>query len=260
MIKAKKKFGQNFLIDPIIIYKILQSVNPLKTQSFLEIGAGKGALTRALLNKVKMLDSVELDRDLIPELKKLAFSVKNLRIKENNILNIRLNKKPTNKLRVIGNLPYNISSQIMLWSFENSESFQDIHYMFQREFGERLLSSPGKKSYGRLSVLTQYMFQAVSLFLVPPESFKPRPSVESIFIKFIPKPEKKINSKEAIMLQKVTKLLFAKRRKKISKTFKDLLPLNKIIDLKIDPDNRPESLSLKDFLKITTYLLKRKSG
>ena len=86
MIKAKKKFGQNFLIDPIIIYKILQSVNPLKSQSFLEIGAGKGALTRALLNKVKMLDSVELDRDLIPELKELAFSVKNLRIKENNIL------------------------------------------------------------------------------------------------------------------------------------------------------------------------------
>ena len=96
-----------------------------------------------------------------------------------------LNKKSTNKLRVIGNLPYNISSQIMLWSFENSESFQDIHYMFQREFGERLLSSPGRKSYGRLSVLTQYMFKTVSLFLVPPESFKPRPSVESIFIKFI---------------------------------------------------------------------------
>ena len=164
------------------------------------------------------------------------------------------------KFRVIGNLPYNLSSKIMLWSFKNSANILDLHYMFQKEFGKRLVSSPGEKSYGRLTVLSQYLYDSLDLFEVSPESFKPKPSVESIFIKFKPKPEKDFNSLEALKLQELTQLMFSKRRKMISTSCKGLISPNDFMDLGINPDNRPESLTIKDFLKITKYLLHTKNG
>ena len=148
----------------------------------------------------------------------------------------------------------------MLWSFQNAAQIKDIHYMFQKEFGERLISSPGKKSYGRLSVLSQYMFESLDLFKIDPESFEPKPSVNSIFIRFKPKPKKDVNSLEALKLQEITKLMFSKRRKKISTSCKDFLSSNDLIDLNIDPNNRPESLLVEDFLKITKRLLRDNSG
>jgi len=260
--RAKKSLGQNFLTDQIVINHILKTVKPKKTDRFFEIGAGKGALTTNFLSKVKMLDSVEIDKELINNLRKLELSSHKLKVHLNSVLKIDLEKlsKGKFKFRVIGNLPYNLSSKIMLWSFQNSLNILDLHYMFQKEFGERLISSPGKKTYGRLSVLSQYMFESLELFEISPESFRPRSSVKSIFIKFIPKPKKDVNSLEALKLQEITQLMFSKRRKKISNSCKSLVSLNELIDLGINPEDRPESLAAEDFLKITKYLLLKKNG
>lgn len=258
MVKTKKSLGQNFLTDELILNRILETVNPRKQDQFFEIGCGRGALTKRLIPKIKRIDGVEIDKDLISSLRKLESSSTDLTIHQGSVLKINLDKLSRNKskFRVIGNLPYNLSSKIMLWTFSNAEHIFDIHYMFQKEFGERLVSPPGNKTYGRLSVLTQYMFDSENLFEILPESFTPKPSVDSIFLKFQPKLQKDINSLEAIRLQELTRLMFSKRRKKISTSCKKILQPNEFIDLGIDPDDRPESLSLNDFLKITKYLSK----
>jgi len=262
VIKTKKSLGQNFLTDKFIISRIIETVNPKKEEVFFEIGSGKGDLTKGLISRAKSIQSVEIDKDLVPYLKKIESSSTNLVILENSVLKIDLKKlsKGKSKFRVIGNLPYNLSSKIMLWTFKNSTQIIDIHYMFQKEFGQRLVSTPGKKTYGRLSVLTQYMFSSRELFTILPESFTPVPSVESVFIRLQPKPKKDINSLEAIQLQELTKLMFSKRRKKISNSCKDLLQPKEFINLGIDPDDRPESLEVNDFLKITKYLSNQKHG
>jgi len=262
VIKPKKQLGQHYLTDTLVIEQILKAINPKKEETFLEIGSGKGVLTKKLLDRTKFIHSVEIDKDLIPELKKLELLSNDVNIHQVNILNIKLENLSQNlyKYRIVGNLPYNISTQIMLWSIQNLRYIKDLHYMFQKEFGERLISSPGSKSYGRLSVLSQYMFQSLFLFKILPESFKPRPSVDSIFLRLVPRKEKDVDSREAKKLQEVTQLLFSKRRKKISTSFKNILSQNEIIDLRIDPDDRPESLAVNDFVRLANYLLINSNG
>ena len=262
MIKAKKSLGQNFLTDEMVLNKIIEAVSPKKGDHFFEIGAGKGALTELLSQHINFLDSIEIDRSLIEKLKVLESKFSNLKIHEGNILETELKAliQGKSKFRIIGNLPYNISTKILLWTFSNSEHVLDAHYMLQREFGERLISPPGNKAYGRISVLTQYLFECEGLFKISPSSFVPRPSVESILIKLKPRPGNYINSPEAIKLQELTRLMFMKRRKKISTSCKSILNLKEFNDLNVNPDFRPESLDLKDFLKITEFLVKRDYG
>ena len=258
MIRAKKSLGQNFLNDDLVINRLLETISPKKEDNFFEIGSGHGELTRKITPIVRKIDSVEIDNDLIKNLKSLESEFTNLTIHKNSVLNMDLESlsEENLKFRVIGNLPYNLSSKILVWTFTNSKHILDIHYMVQKEFGERLVSIPGKKSYGRLSVITQYLFECEALFEISPESFSPKPSVDSIFIKLLPKVQKHINSAEAKQLQKFTKLVFSKRRKKISTSCKNIMNTNQFIDLGINPDSRPESLELSEFLKIIKYLTK----
>lgn len=257
MYKAKKKLGQNFLEDKIVLQEIINSIKPQREDDFLEIGPGKGSLTELILGSVNTLNAVELDRDLILGLKLLGQKEGNLTIYNENILDFKINEipKPKNKLRVIGNLPYNISSSIMLWSFNNQNKFEDMHYMFQKEFGQRLSSGTRSKSYGRLSVLTQYMTKVLSLFVVNPESFKPVPAVESIFVKLTPIPGRDINSPTAKKLQEITQIAFSKRRKMISKSYKDILGKEDFEYLNIESSLRPEDLTVEEFLKISNLLI-----
>ena len=257
MHRAKKNLGQNFLEDRIVLQEIIDSIKPNKKDSFLEIGPGKGSLTELITGCVETLDAVELDRDLILGLRLLAQKEGNLTIHKGDILafDIEENLKPKKKLRVIGNLPYNISSSIMLWSFLNQDKFVDLHYMFQKEFGQRLSSDTGTKSYGRLSVLTQYMAKVSNLFIVNPESFKPAPAVESIFIKLVPIPGRDLNSPIAKKLQEITRIAFSKRRKMLSKSYKDILGKEDFEYLNIESSQRPEDLTVEDFLKISNLLI-----
>jgi len=254
MVKAKKDLGQNFLIDEVALNKIFELINPRTMDHFLEIGPGRGALTKILANNVRRLDAVELDKDLLLSLK--LINSEKLYIHNENILNFNIiNILGNGKLRIVGNLPYNISTDIILWSFNNLNQFKDMHFMFQKEFGERLSAEPDNKSYGRISVLTQYLTELDTVLYLEPESFKPKPSVESVFVRFIPKIDRHILSPISIKLQEVTKEAFMHRRKMIGKSLKKILTAKQLDKLDIDLSLRPENISVKDYVRIAETLI-----
>ena len=253
MVKAKKTLGQNFLTETTVINQIIKSIHPLSHDNFLEIGPGRGAITKPLLKLIKNLHAVEIDKDLLQDLQKLESS--NLSIHNQSILSFNPEEYFDKKIRIIGNLPYNISTQIMLWSFENLKNFEDMHFMFQKEFGERLLSKKDKKSFGRISVLTQYLTKAEYCFDISPESFSPEPKVKSVFIKFIPIKNRSFHNPITQKLQEVTRIAFMHKRKMIGKSLKTLMKEEDLANLNIDLRARPENLSVEDYVKISETLL-----
>ena len=254
MNKPKKNFGQNFLTDQIILGRIIDALSLNKHDEVLEIGCGKGALTERILAKEVNLRGVEIDRDLIEELNLIKLKNRNLDVLNEDILKINLKDISESKLRIVGNLPYNISSKIMLWSIKNKDMIEDVHFMLQKEFAERLISSPNKKSYGRLSILAQLFFNVEELFDVPSESFFPEPKVDSLFLRLKPNENKDLEYLDIECLQNVTLKAFTKRRKKISSGLKELLTKEDLKKINIDPGLRPENLSIADYISITKYI------
>ena len=254
MIKAKKDLGQNFLIDEVALNKIIEIINPNKKEHFLEIGPGQGALTKFLAKNTRRLDAVELDKDLLLGLR--LINTEELFIHNENILDFDIRKVLENgKLRIVGNLPYNISTDIMLWTFRNLNYFKDIHFMFQKEFGERLSAEPNNKSYGRISVLAQYLTELETVLYLEPESFKPKPKVRSVFTKLIPKKDRKIDSPIGIKLQAVTKEVFQHRRKMVGKSLKKILTPKQLEKMDIDLSLRPENITVEEYIKIAQVLI-----
>ena len=254
MIKAKKELGQNFLIDEVALNRIIELINPRNEDHFLEIGPGRGALTKRLSDKAKRLDAVELDQDLLLSLK--LINSNKLFIHNESILNFDVDRIiEYEKIRLVGNLPYNISTEIMLWAFDSLKQLEDMHFMFQKEFGERLSAEPNNKSYGRISVLTQYLTELEKVLYLEPSSFKPKPSVESVFIRFKPKKDRHILSPISIKLQEITKATFMHRRKMIGKSLKNILTTQQIEQLDIDLSLRPENLSVNDYVRIAEQLI-----
>ena len=254
MIKAKKELGQNFLIDEVALNRIIELINPRNEDHFLEIGPGRGALTKRLSDKAKRLDAVELDQDLLLSLK--LINSNKLFIHNESILNFDVDRIiEYEKIRLVGNLPYNISTEIMLWAFDSLKQLEDMHFMFQKEFGERLSAEPNNKSYGRISVLTQYLTELEKVLYLEPSSFRPKPSVESVFIRFTPKKDRHILSPITIKLQEITKATFMHRRKMIGKSLKNILTTQQIEQLDIDLSLRPENLSVNDYVRIAEQLI-----
>ena len=254
MIKAKKELGQNFLIDEVALNRIIELINPKNEDHFLEIGPGRGALTKRLSDKAKRLDAVELDQDLLLSLK--LINSNKLFIHNESILNFDVDRIiEYEKIRLVGNLPYNISTEIMLWAFDSLKQLEDMHFMFQKEFGERLSAEPNNKSYGRISVLTQYLTELEKVLYLEPSSFRPKPSVESVFIRFKPKKDMHILSPISIKLQEITKATFMHRRKMIGKSLKNILTTQQIEQLDIDLSLRPENLSVNDYVRIAEQLI-----
>ena len=254
MIKAKKDLGQNFLIDEVALNKIIEIINPNKKEHFLEIGPGQGALTKFLAKNTRRLDAVELDKDLLLGLR--LINTEELFIHNENILDFDIRKVLENgKLRIVGNLPYNISTDVMLWTFQNLNYFKDIHFMFQKEFGERLSAEPNNKSYGRISVLAQYLTELETVLYLEPESFKPKPKVRSVFTKLIPKKDRKIDSPIGIKLQAVTKEVFQHRRKMVGKSLKKILTPKQLKKMDIDLSLRPENITVEEYIKIAQALI-----
>ena len=254
MIKAKKDLGQNFLIDEVALNKIIEIINPKKKEHFLEIGPGQGALTKFLAKNTRRLDAVELDKDLLLGLR--LINAEELFIHNENILDFDIRKVLENeKLRIVGNLPYNISTDIMLWTFRNLNYFKDIHFMFQKEFGVRLSAEPNNKSYGRISVLAQYLTELETVLYLEPESFKPKPKVRSVFTKLIPKKDRKIDSPIGIKLQAVTKEVFQHRRKMVGKSLKKILTIKQLEKMDIDLSLRPENITVEEYIKIAQALI-----
>lgn len=256
--KARKRFGQNFLHDHNVIYNILANIQAQPNEHWVEIGPGLGAITEPLLDKKVILDVVELDRDLVKFLADKFIQEKNFTIYSADALNFDFSAlaDKDEKLRIIGNLPYNISTPLLFHLLESTSCIEDMHFMLQKEVVDRMCAEPGSKKYGRLSVMLQYYCEAELVFDVPPESFDPIPKVMSSIVKLTPHliPPVKIENIEK--LNKVVTTAFSQRRKTIRNSLKKLFTEEQISALKIDPKLRAESISLSDFARLSQLSIK----
>ncbi len=250
--QARKRFGQNFLTDSGVIDRIIQSINPKDGERLIEIGPGLGALTCPLLSHTGQLDVIELDRDIIPKLQLNCGTRGQLTIHQCDVLQFDFAKLFTDgrPLRLIGNLPYNISTPIIFHLVNYAQHIHDMHFMLQKEVVQRLGASPGSADYSRLSVMTQYYFKVSPLFLVPPEAFSPRPKVDSAIVRLRPHktPPVKIHNEEAF--RKMINQAFSQRRKTLRNVLKSECHIAQIEAANLDPGQRAEQLSLQDFARL----------
>jgi len=249
---AKKKFGQNFLKDSSIIHAIIQSIQPLQDDLLVEIGPGLGALTKPLLEKTKHLFAIELDRDIVNWMQN-QYSKNNITIFNEDVLNFNLHQFDK-KIRIVGNLPYNISTPILFKCIENIKIITDLHFMLQKEVVDRMIAAPSSSEYGRLSVMLQYYFAIEHLVHVPKESFDPEPKVESSFVRLIPYDNYPFVANNIDQFGKIVKEAFSQRRKTIRNTLKNFMNANDFENIDINPQLRAENLSVSDFVKISNYL------
>lgn len=257
--RARKRFGQNFLHDPAIIRDIIHAVHPLAGQHLVEIGPGKGALTRYLLEACGSLDVIELDRDLIPLLQENCSSLGELRIHSADALKFDFSAlaEAEQKLRIVGNLPYNISTPLIFHLLEQIESIEDMHFMLQKEVVDRLAAQPGSKDYGRLGIMVQYYCRVEKLFGVPPGSFTPPPKVHSAVVRLTPHATPPVDVQDVSALSRVVSQAFSQRRKTLRNTLKKLLDSDTIIACDIDPSRRPETLDLSEYARLANALASR---
>ena len=253
----RKRFGQNFLHDHNIIYNILSSLQAKPDEHWVEIGPGMGALTEPLLNLGLRLDVVELDRDLVSLLKDKFKQHANLEIFSADALRFDFSAllKNNEKLRIIGNLPYNISTPLMFHLLDNASCIDDMHFMLQKEVVDRICAAPGSKKYGRLSVMMQYYCATELLFDVPPESFDPAPKVMSAIVRLVPHQQPPVEVNDITLLNRVVVQAFSQRRKTLRNSLSKLIEEDAIIALNIDPTLRAEALSLADFAKLSNLLI-----
>jgi 16S rRNA (adenine1518-N6/adenine1519-N6)-dimethyltransferase len=249
---AKKKFGQNFLKDAAIIHGIIQSINPLPSDLLIEIGPGLGALTRPLLEKTNRLLAIELDRDIVGWIEN-EYSKKNITVFNEDVLNFNFNQFDQ-KIRIVGNLPYNISTPILFKCIDNILIIKDLHFMLQKEVVDRMIAIPSSPEYGRLSVMLQYYFAMEHLLDVPKESFEPEPKVESSFVRLIPYEQYPFIANNIEQFARIVKEAFSQRRKTIRNTLKSFITENDFEKIGINPQLRAENLSVSDFVKISNYL------
>ena len=253
--RARKRFGQNFLSDPGIIHRIIQSINPKPGQRLIEIGPGLGALTCPILKMVGEMDVIELDRDIVPKLQLNcgldAVQNNQLRIHNTDVLNFNFSNLGYDEpLRIIGNLPYNISTPIIFHLVEHSEIIKDMYFMLQKEVVLRLAAQPDTSNYSRLSVMAQYYFDVTALFLVPPESFEPMPKVESAIVRLVPHAEKTVKVDDDKAFSKLVTQAFSQRRKTLRNVLKGIISSAQLESIDIDPSSRAQSLSLQQFADI----------
>ena len=257
---AKKSLGQNFLIDKNIIQKIINLVY-IKNKNVIEIGPGKGALTEEILKKKpNSLTLIEKDTNLTKELEKKYFKKKNIKIYNTDILKFDIEKASQNNSIIFGNLPYNISTQILvkiLRHMKNSPGFDDIILMFQKEVGDKICGKFGSSDYGRLSILTNYKFNIIKKFLVTKNCFLPKPKVTSILIHFKPKRDL-FKIKKLENLEKITNIMFSNKRKMVNKNIKKILNQNQIKSLNNFKGNlRPAEIRPETYYEITELYEKR---
>ena len=254
--KARKRFGQNFLVDEQIIADIIALIRPEPEDNMVEIGPGLGALTRPLLKKLNHLHVVEIDRDIVARLEN-DYPQDNpkskLTIHAGDALEFDLATLPV-PLRIVGNLPYNISSPLLFHFAGYAERIRDMHFMLQNEVVERMVAEPSTPEYGRLSVMLQYRFQMEKLLDVPPESFRPAPKVNSAIVRMIPLPTDEIPVRNEELFAAIVKAAFGQRRKTLRNTLRDYLNENDFMRLGIDSQLRAENLAVTDFAKAANYL------
>lgn len=254
--RYKKKLGQHFLRDANALQQIIQLINPTPEFHWIEIGPGSGALTRSLLPQVKSLDVIEIDKQIIPKLQRSCEALGALRIYQQDALKFDFKticKRPCHT-RLVGNLPYNISTPLLFHLFKYIGFFKDMHFMLQKEVAERISAQPGHKNYGRLSVMTQWYCQTKLLLEVPKTAFYPTPKVDSAIVRLAPHPISPFGACDVLLLSKIVASAFNQRRKTLKNSLKEWLTEEDWKQLDISSQKRAEDLSVQDFVNIVCHV------
>ena len=249
--RARKRFGQHFLHDPGVIRRIVEAIGPAEGQAILEIGPGRGAITEALIAAGTALTAVEIDRDLAAEL--AAKHGERLKLITTDILRFDLQSLPVRPVRVVGNLPYNISTPVLFHLLAQLDHIEAMVFMLQREVAERLAAAPDNKTYGRLTVNMQLSCNVQYLFTVPPGAFNPPPKVTSAVVVLRPRPMRPTPEVQRT-LNKLLVQAFARRRKRVSNAMAGFLDAADFITLDLDPGLRPENLAPEDYLRCAEFI------
>ena len=254
--QPRKRFGQNFLRDEGVIDAIARGIAPSPTDHIVEIGPGEGALTQALIRSECRLDAVELDRDLTAGLL-AAFSIyPGFKLHNADALRFDFGGlvRDGHPLRIVGNLPYNISTPLIIQLLEQKRVIQDMHFMLQLEVVERLAATPGNKLWGRLGVLAQFHCEVEALFEVPPEAFYPAPKVQSAVVRLTPRKTPPWAAVDEAALGRCVALCFAQRRKTLRNNLKGYIDDEALVQLGIDPGTRAETLTIENFVALARAL------
>lgn len=253
--QPRKRFGQHFLKDASVLQEIMRCLALQKTDHVVEIGPGQGALTTYLLDELDHLDAVELDRDLVTFLQH-QFDPNKLTIYAKDALDFSyasLSKTPSD-LRIVGNLPYNISTPLLFKLFSEIQCIRDMHFMLQKEVVLRLTATVGTTDYSRLSVMSQYFCDNHYLFTVPAEAFDPPPKVESAVVRLTPKIQTPLPEKQFDVFSRVVKEAFNYRRKKLGNCLQRFITPQALTALDINPNARPQEISVSEFIRISAAI------
>ena len=258
---ARKRFGQNFLVSPGIIRRIVDAIAPRPGDTVVEIGPGLGAITEPLLECTDHLHVVEIDRDLIARLAN-RFPPERLTIHEGDALEFDFGAlKGSGPLKLVGNLPYNISSPLLFHLVAFAPLVYDMHFMLQKEVVDRMVAEPGNKAFGRLSVMLQYHYHMERMFVVPPGAFNPSPKVDSAIVRMIPK---SIGSGEAakdpVLFARVVTAAFSQRRKMLRNTLREFISEADLAALGITPTARAEDIAVADYVRLANTLADLAAG
>jgi len=249
----RKRFGQNFLQSQHVIDDILREFNPLKTDRVVEIGPGLGAITGPLLEILDSLIAIEIDTDLQALLVNKYSSYSNFKLVNGDALKIDYSQFGDN-LRIIGNLPYNISTPLIFCLLGYYKHIEDMHFMLQKEVVERMAATPGCKAYGRLSVVLQYLCEVEELFTVPSTAFHPEPKVESAIVRLTPYKTSPFDMVEFAAFESFMAKAFAMRRKTLANNLKTIISAKELTELGIDPTRRPEQISVSEYVQIAKFI------
>ncbi len=251
---ARKRFGQNFLTDKMVLGNIIEAIGPKAGQAMVEIGPGLAAMTALLLKELGHMHVVELDRDLVARLEK-QFPREKLTIHSGDALKFDYGQIPVpagQKLRVVGNLPYNISSPLLFHLADFAHLIEDQYFMLQKEVVERMVAEPGSKTYGRLSVMLQWRYDMSLMFIVPPTAFDPPPLVESAIVRMVPVAEKL--PCDGPTLEAVVMKAFSQRRKVIRNCLAGMFTEAQLVACGVDPTMRPETVGLEQYVALANLL------
>jgi 16S rRNA (adenine1518-N6/adenine1519-N6)-dimethyltransferase len=255
MRQPRKRFGQHFLRDKYVTQRIVDALAPQPGEPVVEIGPGEGALTVSLLKRVTPLHVVEFDRDLVACLRD-THAPDQLTVHQADALkfDFRTLALPSKKLRVIGNLPYNISTPLLFHLLEQLDCIQDMVFMLQKEVVDRMAARPDTSEYGRLSVMIQWRLRVQPLFDVPPEAFFPPPKVQSTVVRLIPHAHAPISVNHPETFARVVQAAFGHRRKMLRNNLKEVIPVNELSAIGVDPMRRAETLTLEEFARIANHV------
>ena len=246
--RARKRFGQHFLTDRHYVRRIVEAIGAKPGDSMVEIGPGTGILTRELLARLEILHAVEIDRDLAAALSS-EYPRDKLIVHQADALEFDFAKLPA-RLRVVGNLPYNVSTPILFRLAELADRVRDATFMLQREVVERMVAAPGTEAYGRLSVMLQYRFAMSLLFRVPPGAFTPPPKVDSAVVLMKPLGEDRARARDEVLFAKIVAAAFSQRRKTLRNAVRALVDEEAFRAAGIDPQRRGETLSAREFIAL----------